>query len=1489
MTMRVLAVVFVLGALLPPTPASAATTHNFQKALTEAAPGTSLQEPTALAIDQKTGRIFVADQGAGQIDVYDASGAYLTRIGEGSLFATGVAVDEATGRLYAADSFQNAIELFKPNGSSSYEQIGEWDGSALPGKGFGEVSGVAVDNSKGPSAGDLYVIDAEDPELGVGVADVFKPKGPGPEEGAEGELVRVLSAGKMEEPNGVAIDSSSGKVYIADSAKGQVYEFSATGVAEGKLNGKGSPQGSFAGAEEEEGNVTALAIDPGTGDLLVAEAERHVLSEFNPNGEWIGWIVQTLSGALGEPRGIAVDSSGDVYLADALQGKLDIFGPGVIVPDAATSKASKVTRTSATLNGTTNGQGKAGHYFFQYGTTESLGSATSPVASAGGEEKVSQALSELHAGATYFFRLVAENENGSNYGVIKEFETQTAVEGLSTGPVANLQPHSATLTGTLSPNGLDAHYYFQWGATAAYGNESPAPPGTDAGEGAGAVATHTDLAGLAPNTTYHYRLVAANSLGSTFGQDKAFTTSGPPRITYKSTSAIGHETGTLNAEVNPGELETTYRFQYGESTAYGIEVPSGGASIGSGAGPVAVSAPLSALKLGVTYHFRVVAENSAGTTIGSDQKFTTIPPAPVDASYATEVGPTEATLHTAVNPLGNDTRYLFQYGTQSCQANPSACTNAPAAPGEDIGAGTEDVAKSQRLTGLTPNTTYFYRVLATNTLGTTEGPERTLTTPEPVSTFALPDGRAYEMVSPPNKQGAPVEALTREGGVILAAEDGSKLTYVVDGALGDNVEGNRSPEMQQIRATRGSSEWSSQDIVTPVAKAYGATPGQAPEYQFFGSDLSNALVEPVGSEPPLAAGVKQQSMYLRDNATGTYLPLVTEANTAPGTKFGGQVHFVSATADLSHAVLTSNVALLGAGSGPGLYEWAAGQLTFLSVLPNGTPAPGLIELGYYHVAAGAISNDGSRVIWTTKEENAHRGHLYMRDTAKGETVRLDAAQGIAEPGGIGVAQFQGASSDGSRVLFTDKQKLTADSTAEAKFPEKPDLYECQIFEEAGKLACSLRDLTVAHNEGEHANVQGFIFGQSQDATSVYLVAQGMLAANENGNGESAASGQNNLYHLRLDGASWTTTFVATLSAEDNPEWEGNRLADSAYLTARASPSGRYLAFMSAAPITGYDNVDISPEAKGARDEEVFLYDSAGASLRCVSCNPAGGRPSGARDQDEAGEGVGLLVDRRKIWTGHYLAGNIPGWTSQSLVSALLQSRYLSDEGRLYFNSPDELVPAAQNHKENVYEFEPSGIGSCESPSGGCISLLTPGTSTKESAFIEATPSGGDVFLLTFSQLLPQDTDTAADIYDARQCSEASPCLSVPEPPPAGCAEAETCRPAQPAQQLPGGAGGSSAFSGPGNAASPPAIVGGQQVKGSKAKGQAKAKPLTRAQKLAKALKTCKRLHSKGKRRGCEVKARRRFGGKGKGGKAGKARVHGSTAQSKGPALARRGR
>jgi DNA-binding beta-propeller fold protein YncE len=1463
-------VAFTLALGVSSTAAQAATGHVFLSSLREAPPGTAMAEAGAVAVERSSGRVFVADLGRGVIDVFNASGSFESQFGQGVEAAT-IAVDETSGDLYVAEPVEDRIVVFKLDGKGSYVQLSEWLGANVPEGQFGEVSGVAVDNSTSisdPHAGDVFITDA-----GTSAVYILKPKLPGPEEAKEGSFVSSLSGGKLEEPNGVALDSASGRAYVADSSKGFVAIYGSSGAFEKKLTGAGSPNGSFLGPEEEEGNVTAVSIDEASGEIYVAEAQRRVLAQFSSEGKWIGQVSSTPSGALIEPRGVAIAPTGDVYLADAQAHLIDVFGPDVPVPDAKTNAASKVAKTTAILNGVVNGDGKVAKYRFQWGTSEGLGQETSTQSAGTAEEKVAAELSALKAGTSYFFRLVAENENGQSFGAIREVKTRQAVEGLSTGPVTNLKPTEATVTGTLNPKGIDTHYYFQWGKTVAYGSFSPQPPGTDAGSGKEAIEAKTSLTGLEPNSTYHYRLVGEDEFGQSAGEDAQFTTSGPPRISSEATTVEGHEAATLHARINPDKLETKYHFEYGETSAYGTEVPSGGATIPAGEVAVAESALLTKLKIGTTYHFRVVATNAAGTTDQPDQTFTTVPPALIEAEHAAEVSSSQATLQTQINPLGHDTTYAFRYGTEPCQPNPSACTEIPS-PRQDIGSGEVGVAKSVRLEGLKAAATYHYRVIAQNSLGTAEGQERTFSTQESEKPFALPDGRAFEMVSSVDKHGAPIEALTREGGVILAAEDGNALTYVANGSIVEEPKGNRSPELQQVISRRGSKEWESQDIATPHSSEQGVSAGATPEYQFFSPNLLQALVEPWGksalSEPPLAPEAVQKTIYIRDNASGTYLPLVVEANVADGTKFGDQLHFLTATPDLSHVILESKVALSGESSRPGLYEWAGGKLQFVSVLPNGTGAleP---EMGFdRHVFAHALSNDGTRVVWTVADESpegVHRGHLYMSDTALGQTIQLDAAQGAPEPE-RGSAQFQTASADGSKVFFTDKQRLTADSTAEP-ISGKADLYGCDVAEEASKLVCHLKDLTVEQNEGEHANVQGFLFGASEDGSSVYLVAQGMLAGNQNGNGEAAEAGKDNLYASHFDGSHWVSTFIAQLSSEDSAEWEGSKLANTAYLTARVSPNGRYLAFMSAASPTGYDNVD---QTGAKHDEEVYLYDAASASLRCVSCNPTGARPMGVLDTEEAGEGLGLVVDRRKIWIGRWLAGNIPGWTAQSINTALLQTRYLSDSGRLFFNSADALVPHVLTRTreedvsgspvrvgvENVYEYEPSGVGGCESTSGGCVSLISSGSSGRESAFLEATPTGNDVFFLTASQLLSQDTDTAFDVYDARVCTPSSPCLTPPSASGEGCTSASTCRPAAPAQQAPFGSSGSATVSGQGNILAP-ANGGHLGVKASKPQ------PLTRAQKLARALKACKRLKAKKKRHACEVRARRTYGARHKAG------------------------
>ena len=251
----------------------------------------------------------------------------------------------------------------------------------------------------------------------------------------------------------------------------------------------------------------------------------------------------------------------------------------------------------------------------------------------------------------------------------------------------------------------------------------------------------------------------------------------------------------MNAEVNPDELATTYHFEYGETTAYGTEVPLGGASIGSGAIPVPVSAPLEQTEARRDLPLPGRSPKTARDHDRSGPDFTTIPPAPMDASYATGVSATEATLHTPDQPAGQRHHLLLpvRHRRAARPARPRARTARPR-PAKTSAQAKTTSPRASTLTGLAPDTTYHYRVIAINTLGEHRRARAHASRPRsPHRPFALPDNRAWEMVTPPNKRGAPVEALTREGGVILASEDGDRLTYVVDGALGEDVAGQPQP------------------------------------------------------------------------------------------------------------------------------------------------------------------------------------------------------------------------------------------------------------------------------------------------------------------------------------------------------------------------------------------------------------------------------------------------------------------------------------------------------------------------------------------------------------------------------------------------------------------------------------------------------------------------------------------------------------------------
>lgn len=190
---------------------------------------------------------------------------------------------------------------------------------------------------------------------------------------------------------------------------------------------------------------------------------------------------------------------------------------------------------------------------------------------------------------------------------------------VTTEAASSVAATSATLNGTVNPNGASTDYYFEYGTDTNYGTTTGKE---DAGLTTSDVIVSADITDLSSNTTYHFRLVAANAAGTTYGEDKTLTTPAlPPTVITSAASSVTSSSATLNGKVNPNGLSTEYYFEHGTSTSYGSTTTKKDA--GSGTSEVSVSETLSSLIASTAYYFRLVATSSAGITQGSSQSFTT--------------------------------------------------------------------------------------------------------------------------------------------------------------------------------------------------------------------------------------------------------------------------------------------------------------------------------------------------------------------------------------------------------------------------------------------------------------------------------------------------------------------------------------------------------------------------------------------------------------------------------------------------------------------------------------------------------------------------------------------------------------------------------------------------------------------------------------------------------------------------------------------------
>ena len=311
------------------------------------------------------------------------------------------------------------------------------------------------------------------------------------------------------------------------------------------------------------------------------------------------------------------------------------------LPVVTTGSASAVAASTATVSGTVNAKGASTTVTFQYGETLSYGSTAtaspSPVTGST-DTAVSASLTGLIPGRTYNFRVVGTSANGTAQGANQTFATPGPPSAV-TGSASAVTNNSATLAGNVTANGATTNVTFEYGETTLYGSSAAASPSPVSGSTSTAVTAA--LSGLDPGVTYHYRVVASSTNGTTPGADLTFTTAAPPVPTTGIASGITSNSASVAGTVNAKGASTTVTIEYGETITYGSSVAATPSPV-TGLSPTAISGLLTGLDPSKTYHFRVVATNLYGTVTGSDGTFTTAAP------------PTVALLNiTAVSRSGN--------------------------------------------------------------------------------------------------------------------------------------------------------------------------------------------------------------------------------------------------------------------------------------------------------------------------------------------------------------------------------------------------------------------------------------------------------------------------------------------------------------------------------------------------------------------------------------------------------------------------------------------------------------------------------------------------------------------------------------------------------------------------------------------------------------------------------------------------------------------
>ena len=981
-------------------------------------------------------------------------------------------------------------------------------------------------------------------------------------------------------PISVAVDNSANP---ADPSAGDIY------VASGNAINRYTPAQAAAGSATPADQLTGfsyawgVAVDPANGDVYATDYEvPDTVLKFDPEGNPLPFNVAALAGNLPHPAGIAVDpENGHVFVGDLER-----------------NVVYELDSSGAVIN-------------------EYLGST------------VSQGLAVNAAGELF----VAAGGSG----VVK-----------FAGPGTEPTPFTANNGGGVAVDPTSQHVFVTGGASAAEFDAAGSQVGSSFGAG-----RLTDSYGIGIPSGGAHAYVADNPNNIAFDYSRLVV---PDATTGAATAATG-TTATLNGHLDPagGPEASGCSFVFGtDPNLAGAEtVPCDPAPPYVAA--TGVSADLSGLNPVTTYYFRLDATNSNGTERGTIESFQTTTSAPVvTTGQVIDFGVTTATLRGSVNPGGPQTSYHFEYGLTE-----SYGSRAPAAGDSILTAGNQLRQVLADAAGLQPSTAYHYRLVATNSLGTTVGEDRTFTT-DPAEgcpnaairaqqgSRALPDCRAYERVSPAENGGVPVGAGGNKSG-FRARDDGDKVLFTTARASYPGAES--APWFPKVVATRTNAGWlatqiekrTSSSTIAPFVASLSRT------IAAVSKDMSHMVIA-----SPYSLGGQgvdgNANIYIYDGNTGHYT-LVETANDPSNFDYRclvglcGDGGWGGGSSDFRTIALLTND-LKGSSE---LRVWS--ESTGLRSLGLGS---GVAPSGQTALRTDAVSEDGSRIYYT-----GSNGEYVALDENGVETIiSVSRRAGDSQEPVRGTAEA--ASPDGRYLIFQAEAPLTEDASSEGGFYR----YDA----DSGGLEF------LAGTEGPHF-LSGIVKAWPE-------------------RGEAYFRKSTSLYHLDHG----EVTFVA-------PGFVFGR----EYQMFSTSADGRYFGFESPERLTSYDNQGIT---------EVYLYDAQTEVTSCASCRADGRGPTGRSKF----EGFDEAVERRLQIAD--LEGHV--------------SRAVTDDGTIFFDTPDPLVAIDVNGTRDVYSYR-----------DGRVALISPGDQPYAAELEEVTPSGKDVFFSTAQRLLASDRDLAADIYDAR--------------------------------------------------------------------------------------------------------------------------------------------